>query len=40
MLDIVPRNGRRVYDMRKVIDVVFDADSCFEVQPDFGRPVI
>ncbi len=26
--------------MRKVIDVVFDADSCFEVQPDFGRPVI
>ncbi len=33
ILDIVPRNGRRVYDMRKVIDVVFDAGSCFEVQP-------
>ncbi len=40
ILDIVPHNGRRIYDMRKVIDVVFDADSCFEVQPDFGRPVI
>ena len=40
LLDIVPRNGRRVYDMRKVLDVVFDADSRFEVQPDFGRPVI
>ena len=40
LLDIVPRNGRRVYDMRKVIDVVFDADSAFEVQPDFGRPII
>jgi acetyl-CoA carboxylase carboxyltransferase component len=40
ILDIVPRNGRRVYDMQKVIDVVFDADSCFEVQPDFGRPVM
>ncbi len=40
ILDIVPRNSRRVYDMRKVIDVLFDADSCFEVQPDFGRPVI
>jgi len=40
LLDIVPRNGRRVYDMHKVIDVVFDAGSCFEVQPDFGRPVI
>ncbi len=40
LLDIVPRNGRRGYDMRRVLDVVFDADSRFEVQPDFGRPVI
>ncbi len=40
ILDIVPRNGRRVYDMHKVLDVVFDAGSCFEVQPGFGRPVI
>jgi acetyl-CoA carboxylase carboxyltransferase component len=40
LLDIVPRNGRRVYDMHKVLDVVFDAGSCFEVQPDYGRPVI
>jgi len=40
LLDIVPRNGRRVYDMRQVVDVVFDAGSCFEVQPDFGRSVI
>jgi len=40
MLDIVPHNGRRIYDMRKVIDVVFDAGSSFEVQPEFGRPII
>ena len=40
LLDIVPRNGRRVYDMHDVIDVVFDADSSFEVQPGFGRSVI
>jgi acetyl-CoA carboxylase carboxyltransferase component len=40
ILDIVPRNGRRVYDMHKVLDVVFDAASCFEVQPGFGRSVI
>ncbi|HET6965326.1 MAG TPA: carboxyl transferase domain-containing protein [Acidimicrobiales bacterium] len=40
LLDIVPRNGRRVYDMRDVIDVVFDEGSCFEVQPDFGRSLI
>ncbi len=40
LLDIVPRNGRRVYDMRDVIDVVFDRRSAFEVQPDFGRSLI
>jgi acetyl-CoA carboxylase carboxyltransferase component len=40
ILEIVPRNGRRIYDMRKVIDVVFDAGSSFEVQPEFGRPII
>ncbi len=40
MLDIVERNGRRVYDMRKVLDVVFDAGSSFEVQPGFGKPLI
>jgi acetyl-CoA carboxylase carboxyltransferase component len=40
ILDIVPRNGRRGYDMRKVIDVVFDAETRFDVQPDFGRSMI
>jgi acetyl-CoA carboxylase carboxyltransferase component len=39
ILDLVPRNGRRVYDMRRVIDVVFDGGSLFEVQPDFGHSV-
>jgi acetyl-CoA carboxylase carboxyltransferase component len=40
LLEIVPRNGRRVYDMRDVIDVVFDQSSGFEVQPAFGRSVV
>ena len=40
MLDIVPRNGRRVYEMRDVIDVVFDESSSFEVQPEFGQSVV
>src|SRR5262249_35022664 len=40
ILDIVPRNARRVYDMHRVLDVVFDADSCFEVQSQYGTPVI
>lgn len=37
---LVPPNGRRVYDMRKVVDTVFDAASTFEVQPEFGRTVL
>jgi acetyl-CoA carboxylase carboxyltransferase component len=40
ILDIVPRNGRRLYEMRDVVEAVFDASSCFEVQPDFGRCVV
>jgi acetyl-CoA carboxylase carboxyltransferase component len=40
IVDIIPRNGRRVYDMHRVLDVVFDAGSCFEVQPEYGRPLI
>ena len=40
LLDLVPRNGRRVYDMHDVIEAVFDAESCFEVQPAFGTSLI
>jgi acetyl-CoA carboxylase carboxyltransferase component len=40
VLDLVPRNGRRVYDIRKVVDVVFDAGTVFEIQPDYGRTVV
>jgi acetyl-CoA carboxylase carboxyltransferase component len=40
LLDIIPLNGRRVYDMHEVVDVVFDEGSCFEVQPEFGRSVL
>jgi acetyl-CoA carboxylase carboxyltransferase component len=40
ILDIVPRNGRRVYDMHHVIDAVFDEGSAFEVQPTFGPSVL
>jgi acetyl-CoA carboxylase carboxyltransferase component len=40
ILDIVPRNGRRLYDMREVVDLVFDRESGFEVQPEFGRSVL
>lgn len=40
MLDLVPRSGKVAYDVRKVIDVVFDSGSMFEVQPTFGRSVV
>jgi acetyl-CoA carboxylase carboxyltransferase component len=40
ILDIVPRDGKRVYDVRDVIDVVVDQSSWFEVQPDFGKSVV
>ncbi len=40
ILDLVPRSGRRGYDVRPVIEVVFDAGSFFEVQPGFGSPII
>lgn len=40
LLDIISRDNRRVYDMRAVLDVVFDSDDWFEVQPAFGRAII
>ncbi len=40
LLDIVSRDNRRIYDMRAVLDVVFDRPDWFEVRPTFGRAII
>ncbi|OBH28001.1 acetyl-CoA carboxylase carboxyltransferase subunit [Mycobacterium sp. E342] len=40
LLDIVSRDNRRVYDMRAVLDVVFDRPDWFEVQPRYGKAII
>ncbi|HME49516.1 acyl-CoA carboxylase subunit beta [Mycobacterium sp.] len=40
LLEVVSRDNRRVYDMRGVLDVVFDRPDWFEVQPTFGRAII
>jgi acetyl-CoA carboxylase carboxyltransferase component len=40
LLDIVTRDRRRVYDMRAVLDVVFDRPDWFEIQPKFGQAII
>ena len=40
LLDIIPRNERSPYNMRKLIGMVVDRGSEFEIQPGFGRAVI
>jgi acetyl-CoA carboxylase carboxyltransferase component len=40
LLDIVPRDRRQPYDMRKLIAMVVDRDSMFEIQPSYGRAAI
>lgn len=40
LLDIVPANTRRAYDIRKVINLVADADSVFEIKPTFARNIV
>ena len=37
---IIPRATRQPYDMRKLIALIVDKDSMFEIQPGFGRAVI
>ena len=36
----IPRNRRRTYDVRKLIKLVVDGDSTFEIQPLFGRALV
>jgi len=40
LLDIVPRDRRKAYDMRKLIALVVDRGSTFEIQPTYGRGLI
>jgi acetyl-CoA carboxylase carboxyltransferase component len=40
LADIIPRSARQPYDMRRLIALVVDRDSMFEIQPTFGRALI
>ena len=40
LLELVPETRRRVYDMRKVLNVIADQGSLFELKTLFGRAVI
>ncbi|HEX2826322.1 MAG TPA: carboxyl transferase domain-containing protein [Burkholderiales bacterium] len=37
---IVPRSDRQAYNMKKLVEMVVDRGSLFEIQPTFGRSVI
>jgi acetyl-CoA carboxylase carboxyltransferase component len=38
--DVVPRDNRRVYDMREVLDSILDSTEWFEVRPSCGASII
>ncbi len=40
LFDLVPANRRKVYDMRKVVEVLADAESVFELKPGFARNIL
>jgi acetyl-CoA carboxylase carboxyltransferase component len=40
LLKIVPRNRKAAYNMHKLISLIVDAGSGFEIQPTFGKSVI
>ncbi len=40
LLTLVPRERRQPYDMRKLVSLVVDRDSVFEIQPTFGKSVM
>jgi acetyl-CoA carboxylase carboxyltransferase component len=40
LTSIIPRNGRKTYDMRKILNLIFDLDSIFEIGKYQGRSQI
>ena len=40
LLDIVPNHPRRVFDVRAMLECVFDRGSFFEIGPEWGRALI
>ena len=40
LLSIVPKNGRKTYDMRRILECIFDTDSIFEIGKYQGRSQI
>ena len=40
LMDIIPPTGHEAYDIRKVINVLADEQSVFELQPGFGASIV
>jgi acetyl-CoA carboxylase carboxyltransferase component len=40
LLDLVPADTRKVYDVRKVISLIADRDSVFEIKPTHARNIV
>lgn len=40
LASIIPRDRRKPYDMRRILKLVFDRGSTFEIQPTWGKGVI
>ncbi|MFT5202651.1 MAG: acetyl-CoA carboxylase carboxyltransferase component [Candidatus Aldehydirespiratoraceae bacterium] len=40
LLDVVPRDGNKGYDMRHAVSRVVDGGGFFQVQPDFGPSIV
>lgn len=40
ILDILPESRTKVYDVRKILNLVYDEGSLFELKPRFGKSVV
>jgi acetyl-CoA carboxylase carboxyltransferase component len=40
ILDVLPEKRTQVYDMRRIIAIIFDRGSVFELKPRFGKPAV
>ncbi len=40
ILEILPESRTKVYDVRKILSLIYDAGSLFEMKPRFGRSIV
>ena len=40
LISIIPKDRRKLYDVRRVLNLVLDRDSLFEIGGEFGKPLV